>query len=63
MPNMEDLINRISTEISKNDEEELWITKVDLDYCLRSNGIRRRNQETLRICTNRWQSTRNFTDS
>ena len=32
MPNMEDLINRISTEISKNEDDELWITKVDLDY-------------------------------
>ena len=32
MPNMEDLINGISTEISKTDDEELWITKIDLDY-------------------------------
>ena len=56
MPNMEDLINRISTEISKNDEEEVWITKIDLDLRLRSNGIRRRNQKTLRIRTNRRKS-------
>ena len=27
MPNMEDLINRISTKISKSEDDELWITK------------------------------------
>ena len=32
MPNMEDLLNKISTKISENEETELWISKIDLDY-------------------------------
>ena len=32
MPNMEELINKISKIISENTELELWISKVDLDY-------------------------------
>ena len=56
MPNMEDLINRISTEISKNDEDELWITKVDLDYAY---GQMELDEETKKHCVfafNRWKS-------
>ena len=30
MPNMEELLNQISAELSKNDP--IWITVVDLDY-------------------------------
>ena len=32
MPNMEELLNHISTELSKNDRDPIWITVVDLDY-------------------------------
>ena len=32
MPNMEELLNQISTELSKNDRDPLWISVVDLDY-------------------------------
>ena len=47
MPNMEDLINRISTEISKNDDDELWITKIDLDYAY---GQMELDEETKKHC-------------
>ena len=47
MPNMEDLINRISTEISKNDEDELWISKIDLDYAY---GQLELDEETKKHC-------------
>ena len=32
MPNMEELLNQISTELSKNDPDPIWISVVDLDY-------------------------------
>ena len=32
MPNMEELLNQISAELSKNDREPIWISVVDLDY-------------------------------
>ena len=47
MPNMEDLSNRISTEISKTDDEELWITKIDLDYAY---GQLELDEETKKQC-------------
>ena len=47
MPNMEDLINRISTEISKTDDEELWIKKIDLDYAY---GQLELDDETKKHC-------------
>ena len=47
MPNMEDLINRISNEISKNEDDELWITKIDLDYAY---GQLELDEETKKHC-------------
>ena len=32
MPNMEDLLNQISTEITRVQNELLWISKIDLEY-------------------------------
>ena len=32
MPNMEELLNQISAELSKNDRDPIWISVVDLDY-------------------------------
>ena len=32
MPNMEELFNQISAELSKNDTDPIWISVIDLDY-------------------------------
>ena len=32
MPNMEELLNQISTELSRNDHDPIWISAIDLDY-------------------------------
>ena len=32
MPNMEELISRISTKIADGPAYEIWISKFDLDY-------------------------------
>ena len=32
MPNMEQLLNQISTELSRNDHDSIWISVIDLDY-------------------------------
>ena len=33
MPNMEELISKISAEITKNDGD-IWMSKIDLDYVM-----------------------------
>ena len=32
MPNIEELLNQISTELSRNDHDPIWISVIDLDY-------------------------------
>ena len=32
MPNKDELLNQISTELSKNDTNPIWISVVDLEY-------------------------------
>ena len=32
MPNMEELLNQISAELSRNDHDLIWISVIDLDY-------------------------------
>ena len=32
MPNMDELLNQISAELSKNDNDPIWISVMDLDY-------------------------------
>ena len=32
MPNMEELLNQISAELSRNDHDPIWISVIDLDY-------------------------------
>ena len=32
MPNMDELLNPISAELSKNDTDPTWISVIDLDY-------------------------------
>ena len=32
MPNMDELINQISSELSKNEIDPIWISVIDLDY-------------------------------
>ena len=32
MPNMVELLNQISTELSRNDHDPTWISEIDLDY-------------------------------
>ena len=46
MPNMEDLISKISAEITKNNGE-LWMSKIDLDYAY---GQAKLSKEAARHC-------------
>ena len=47
MPNMEELLNQISVEITKDRTKELRISKVDLDYAY---GQMMLSEETSRQC-------------
>ena len=47
MPNMEELLNQISVEITKDRTKELRITKLDLDYAY---GQMMLSKETSRQC-------------
>ena len=47
MPNMEELLNQISVEITRDRTKELMISKVDLDYAY---GQMRLSRETSRQC-------------
>ena len=46
MPNMEDVISRISQKISE-EEGEIWITKLDFDYAY---GQIKLNETTKNLC-------------
>ena len=47
MPNMEELLNQISAELSKNDHDPIWISVIDLDYAY---GQMKLAPETSRHC-------------
>ena len=47
MPNMEELLNQISVEISRNRTVQLFISKIDLDY---AHGQMKLSEETSRQC-------------
>ena len=47
MPNMEELLNQISAELSKNDYDPIWISVIDLDYAY---GQMKLAPETSRHC-------------
>ena len=32
LPNMEEFLNQISTDLSKNDHDPIWVSVIDLDY-------------------------------
>ena len=50
MPNMEELLNQISVEITRDRTKDLMISKIDLDYA--SNEIIKKNKPTMCICNN-----------
>ena len=47
MPNMEELISRISRKISEEQEGEIWITKLDFDYAY---GQIKLDDQTKNLC-------------
>ena len=47
MPNMDELINQISAELSKNESDPIWISVIDLDYAY---GQMRLAPETSKHC-------------
>ena len=47
MPNMEELISRISRKISEEKEGEIWLTKLDFDYAY---GQIKLDDETKNLC-------------
>ena len=47
MPNMEELISRISRKITEEQEGEIWITKLDFDYAY---GQIKLNETTRNLC-------------
>ena len=47
MPNMDELINQISSELSKNESDPIWIPVIDLDYAY---GQMRLAPETSKHC-------------
>ena len=47
MPNMDELINQISSELSKNESDPIWISVIDLDYAY---GQMRLAPETSKHC-------------
>ena len=47
MPNMEDLLNQISVEITRDRTTQLFLSKIDLDYAY---GQMKLSEETSRQC-------------
>ena len=47
MPNMEDLLNEIPTEVTRVRKDSLWISRIDLEY---SCGELKLCEETSRHC-------------
>ena len=47
MPNMDELINQISSELSRNELDPIWISVIDLDYAY---GQMRLGPETSKHC-------------
>ena len=47
MPNMDELLNQISAEISKNDTDPIWTSVIDLDY---AHGQTKLAPETSKHC-------------
>ena len=47
MPNMEELLNQISAELSGNNHDPIWISVIDLDY---ANGEMKLAPETSKHC-------------
>ena len=47
MPNLEELLNQISSELSRNDHDPFWITVKDLDY---ADGQMKLASETSKHC-------------
>ena len=45
MPNMEELISKISAEITKNNGE-IWMSKMDLDYAYGQGKLSRKSSKT-----------------
>ena len=47
MPNMDELLNQISSELSKNELDPIWISVIDLDYAY---GQMKLSPETSKHC-------------
>ena len=46
MPNMEELISKVSAKITKSDDE-IWMSKIDLDYAY---GQAKLSKEASKLC-------------
>ena len=53
LPNVEELLNHISTEITRASDEPLWISEKHLEYSYGQFKTLRKNKQTLRLCDNR----------
>ena len=47
MPNMEELISRISRKISEEQEGEIWITKLDFDYAYGQSKLNENTRKSM----------------
>ena len=47
MPNMEEFLNQISAELSRNDHDPIWISVIDLEYAY---GQMKLAPETSKFC-------------
>ena len=47
MPNMEELLNKLSIEVTRVQNEPFWISKLDLEYAY---GQLKLSEETIRQC-------------
>ena len=50
MPNMEELISKISAEITKSDGD-IWMSKIDLDYAYGYGSIEDHEREVREVLT------------
>ena len=57
MPNMEELLNQISPELSKNDHDPIWISVIDLDYAYGQIKLAPETSK-LQFCDNRRKDKR-----
>ena len=57
-PNMVQLLNQISTKLSRNDHDPIWISVIDIDYAFGQKKLAPVTSKPLQCCSNKLKHER-----